>query len=235
VTDDHEATEELLAGYVLRGLSGADAAEADRLLSDHVPDCARCRGTLDELQRLTADLGLAASPMEPPDTLLPRLHRELEPQAPRRRPMQMFAVAAGVAAVVGLAGLTVTQNIRANNADVRADALANAVQLAARDDARMVEVGPVQEISAPGEDVLYVTGEGVPAPPPGHVYRVWLVDDGVPRYAGDFMPEAGLVFLEIPFDPERDDDLWVSVEQTDAPTDAPTDDDWWSASESGAA
>ena len=63
--------------------------------------------------------------------------------------MQMFAVAAGVVAVVGLAGLTVTQNIRANNADVRADAFANAVQLAARDDARMVEVGPVQEIWRP--------------------------------------------------------------------------------------
>ena len=63
---------------------------------------------------------------------------------------------------------------------------------------------------------------------------MWLVDDGVPRFVGDFMPEAGLVFLEIPR-PERDDDLWVSVEQTDAPTDAPTNDDWWSANESGAA
>jgi hypothetical protein len=75
------------------------------------------------------------------------------------------------------------------------------VQLAARDDARMVEVGPVQEISAPGEPVLYVTGDGVPAPPPGEVYRVWLVDDGQPRYVGDFLPEAGHVFLEIAYDP----------------------------------
>ena len=64
MTDDHEATEELLAGYVLRSLSGADAAEADRLLSEHVPGCTTCRDTLDDLQRLTADLGLAASPIE---------------------------------------------------------------------------------------------------------------------------------------------------------------------------
>lgn len=228
--DDHDHIDELLAGYVLRSLSGPDAAEADRLLSDHLPGCATCRATLDELQAVTADLGLAADPMAPPDTLLPRLHRELEPQAPRRRPMQAFAVAAGVVAVIGLAGLTVTQNIRANNADARADSLANAMQLAARDDARMVEVGPVQEISAPGEEVLYVTGETVPMPPPGEVYRVWLVEDGDPRYVGEFLPDGGHVFLEIVFDPASDDDLWISVEPADAPTDAPSSADWWSAS-----
>lgn len=235
MTDDHDAIEELLAGYVLRSLSGADAAEADRLLSEHVPGCTMCRDTLDDLQQLTADLGLAAAPVTPPETLLPRLHRELEPQAPRRRPMQLFAVAAGVVAVVGLAGLTVSQNIRANNADVRADSLANAAQLAARPDARMVDVGPVQEISAPGEEHLYVMGEGVPAPPAGSVYRVWLVSDGVPTFAGDFVPEGGEVFLDVTFDPSRHDDLWISIEPAGASTDAPTGADWWSASASDAA
>ena len=126
--------------------------------------------------------------------------------------MQLFAVAAGVAAVVGLAGLTVSQNIRANNADVRADSLANAAQLATRPDARMVEVGPVQEISAPGEEHLYVMGEGVPSPPAGSVYRVWLVADGVPTFAGDFVPEGGEVFLDVAFDPSLHDDLWISIE-----------------------
>jgi len=150
VTDDHDEIEELLAGYVLRSLSGADAAEADRLLSDHVPGCTTCRDTLDDLQRLTADLGLAATPVAPPETLLPRLHRELEPQAPRRRPLQLFAVAAGVVAVVGLAGLTVSQNIRANNADVRADSLANAAQLAALPDAR-ARVARLCELNVAGQ------------------------------------------------------------------------------------
>ena len=72
MTDDHEGIEELLAGYVLRSLSGADAAEADRLLSDHVPGCATCRQTLDDFQRLSADLGVAAAPMAPArDTAAP--------------------------------------------------------------------------------------------------------------------------------------------------------------------
>ena len=36
---DHDAAEELLAGYVLGALTGADADAADRLLDEHVPDC----------------------------------------------------------------------------------------------------------------------------------------------------------------------------------------------------
>jgi hypothetical protein len=224
--DDHERIEELLAGYVLRSLSGDDAAEADRLLSEHVPDCGACRGSLLGFQQLTGDLALAAEPLTPPETLLPRLHRELEQPAPRRRPAQMFAVAAGVIAVVGLAGLTVSQNIRANNADVRADALVNAVQLATRDDASLVPVGPVHEVSAPGEEEFYVMGDGVPSPPEGMVYRVWLVSAGTPTFVGDFLPEGGQVFLVVPYDPSSYDDLWISVEPADEPTDVPTDVRW---------
>jgi hypothetical protein len=171
----------------------------------------------------------------PPETLLPRLHRELEPPAPRRRPAQLFAVAAGVVAVVGLAGLTVSQSIRANNADVRADALANAAQIATRDDARLVPVGPVNEVSAPGVEEFYVVGDGVQSPPVGMVYRVWIVAGGVPTFVGDFLPEGGEVFFTIPFDPSLYDDLWISIEPADAPTDAPSSSQWWSASASAAA
>ena len=83
MTNDHEAIDELLAGYVLRSLSGEDAAEADHLLSDHVPTCAACRDTLAAFQDLSADLALDAVPLAPPETLLPRLQRELEPPASR--------------------------------------------------------------------------------------------------------------------------------------------------------
>lgn len=235
MSDDHDAIEELLAGYVLRSLSGTDAVEADRLLSDHVPRCGVCRDVLDDFQRLSTDLGVGAEPMAPPDTLLPRLHRELEPQAPRRRPMQVFAVAAGVAVVVGLAGVTISQSMRANEADVRAEAFANAAQLATRPDASRVEVGPVHEITAPGEEHVYVMGDGVPEPPAGSVYRVWLVSGSDPVFVGEFAPVEGRVFLDIPYDPTRYDDLWISIEPVDAATDAPTSADWWSATAAEAA
>ena len=78
VTEDHERIEELLAGYALLSLEGEDAAEADRLLSEHVPGCARCRRTLADFQTLSGDLALAAPPADPPETLLPRIHRAMD-------------------------------------------------------------------------------------------------------------------------------------------------------------
>jgi predicted anti-sigma-YlaC factor YlaD len=119
MTEQHEAIEELLAGYVLRSLSGEDAARADRVLSDHVPGCPACRDTLSVFRGVTSDLALDAAPVTPPETLLPRLHRELGEPALRRRPAGAFAIAAGIVAVVGLAGLTVAQGLRANNAQAR--------------------------------------------------------------------------------------------------------------------
>lgn len=230
MTDDHGTIDELLAGHVLRSLTGADAAEADRLLTDHVPGCIECRTTLEGFRWLSGDMGLAAEPVTPPETLLPRLRRELDAEGARRRPMRVVAVAAGVAAVVGLAGLSLSQNIRANNADVRADSMAEAAVLASRPDARMVDVGPVQELSAPGEEILYVMGDGVPMPPEGSVYRAWIVSDETPTFVGEFLPDEGWVFLEIPFDPTVHDDLWISVEPADAPTDEPVSTERWSAS-----
>jgi len=231
VTDDHGSIEELLAGHVLRSLTGADAAEADRLLTEHVPGCIECRTTLEDFRRLSGDMGLAAGPVTPPETLLPRVRRELDAGGARRRPLRFVAVAAGVAAVVGLASIGVSQNIRANNADVRADSMAEAAVLASRPDARMVDVGPMQELSAPGEEILYVMGNGVPMPPEGSVYRAWIVTDGTPTFVGEFLPEEGRVFLEIPFDPTVHDDLWISVEPADAPTDEPVSTERWSASD----
>ena len=72
MTETHEAIEELLAGYVLRSLSGEDAARADHLLSEHVPHCPACRDSLAVFQGVTADLALEVAPVRPPDTLLPR-------------------------------------------------------------------------------------------------------------------------------------------------------------------
>ncbi|MGZ5300029.1 MAG: hypothetical protein ACXWDU_10185, partial [Actinomycetota bacterium] len=80
MTETHERIEELLAGYVLRSLSGEDAVRADHLLSDHVPHCPACRDSLAVFQGVTADLALQAVALRPSDTLLPRLHRDLGAQ-----------------------------------------------------------------------------------------------------------------------------------------------------------
>lgn len=75
--DGHEAIEGLLAGYVLRALSGEDAALTDSLLLDHLPSCAGCRDTLAILQRIAGDLALAVPAVAPPESLLLKLTHEL--------------------------------------------------------------------------------------------------------------------------------------------------------------
>jgi hypothetical protein len=235
VTHDHEAIDELLAGYVLRSLSGEDAAEADHLLTDHVPSCPACRDTLAAFQDLSADLALDAAPLTPPETLLPRLHRELQAPAARRRPVQIFAVAASVVAVVGLAGLAVTQGLRASDANSRADELRRAASMALRPDSNQVAVGPVNEISAPGVERFYVMGEDCPQPPEGSVYVVWIVSGDQPTYVGEFLPEDGQVFLSIEVDPTQYDDLWISVEPEGTQPTAPTQVEWQASTSSAAA
>ena len=122
MTEDHERIDELLAGYVLLSLSGEDAAEADQVLIDHVPSCARCRATLSDLEAVSGDLALAAPPVDPPETLLPRLHRAMDdvPLAGRtRRRGALIAVAASAVALVAMGGLSLVLGSRLSNAETR--------------------------------------------------------------------------------------------------------------------
>jgi Anti-sigma-K factor rskA len=211
VTQDHEHIDELLAGYVLRSLSGPDAVEADRVLSEHVPTCARCRDTLTDFQAIMADLALEAAPIEPPETLLPRLHRELgAPPTRRRRPLQAIAVAAGVVLVAGLAGLSVSQGMRASHAQAREAVVKDAIDMAFRPNSKLVPVGAVTEIGAPGLAEFYLYGNNVPSPTAGDVYRVWLVSGSTPTYVGEFLPDRGFVAIGVPFDPSQYDALWIT-------------------------
>ena len=129
---DHERIEELLTGYALLALEGEDAAEADRLLSEHVPSCPTCREMLAGLRAVTGELALVPAPATPPDLTLARIHREMgHVPVPRRRRAGMLALAASVVALVGLAGLSVSLGGRATRAeDQRGTALAllNAMQ-----------------------------------------------------------------------------------------------------------
>ena len=232
---DHETIEALLAGYVLGGLTGDDAAAADRILTDHVPSCSACRETLTAFRDVTADLALSVEPLSPPETLLPRLHRELEPRAVRRRPMQVLAVTAGVVAVVGLAGLTITQGMRASDANATAEDLRAAAEMALRSDADLVPVGPVHEISAPGVGEFYVIGSSCPEPPEDSVYRLWVVADGQATFVTDFLPDDGNVILSVPFDPSRYDDVWISIEPAGSEPSVPSDDRWQASGSEAAA
>jgi hypothetical protein len=237
LTETHEAIEELLAGYTLRSLSGEDAERADHLLSDHVPQCPACRDSLAVFQAVTADLSLDSAPVQPPDTLLPRLHRDLGVQDRRRRPVAVFAVAASVVAVVGFAGLAVTQNMRVNDTRSRMDDIRSAFDFATTPGASMEQVDssdsdtePITEISHPGTERFYLVGNDVPVPPEGTVYRVWLLSGTQATYATDFVPEPGMMVVELEFDPSLYDRILISVEPAGSTPDTPEIAVWQTAS-----
>lgn len=232
MSEDHDRIEELLAGYVLRSLSGEDAEAADRLLSEHVQACAMCRDTLVGFQAVTGELALAAAPLSPPDLVLSRIHRALSdgPVAQRRR-FSLVAAAAGVAAVVGMASLSVSLAGRVTRAEGLRSRLVDAITAAAQPGStpttlRSQETGGGRLVEISGVSVrrMYLVGTDVPAPSPGHSYQVWLGSDGRFVPVGDmFEPENGLVVLVVTADVSRYDQILITEEVAGRPPAEPSD------------
>src|SRR4029077_16490567 len=175
--------------------------------------------------------------LTPPDTLLPSLHRDLGDQSRRRRPVAVFAVAASMVAVVGFAGLAVTQSLRVNTTKSRFNDIASAMDFATRPGASMVQVNsnsgdkePITEISKPGVERFYLVGNGVPMPPEGTVYRVWLLSGSHATWAKDFLPAPGFTVVPLEFDPSRFDSILISEEPAGSVPDTPEGAVWQTAS-----
>jgi hypothetical protein len=217
---EHDRVDELMAGYALRSLSGADATEADRLLSQHVPGCARCRETLLAFSDTVADLALAADPMNPPETLLPSLHGELEPRAGRPAIGRWTGVAAGVAVVLVAGGLAVSQGFRVSDLQEQNALFEQALRYSQRpdaDSARLVgadaaDPAPVSEITAPDVDHFFLFGSDVPPVPAGLAYGIWLSNGVEAVFAGTFVPTPGVTVVEVPFDRSRFDRVLITLE-----------------------
>jgi anti-sigma-K factor RskA len=232
LTTDHEAIQELLAGYVLRSLSGEDAAEADRVLSEHVPGCDECRTTLDAFQAVAGDLALDAPDVTPPDTLRARLRKELEPRASSRwNAGRIVAVAASVVVVVGVGAVALTRGGGglANGQLARAD-LQDVTNAMVTGGATPQPLGQATEISAPATEKLYIYGTEVPLPPAGTVYRLWSGSPEQAQYIGDFLPtDDGTLLLEVMLPASSVGALFVTVEPRGSTPGQPGDVVWATA------
>jgi hypothetical protein len=238
VTEDHERIDELLAGYVLLSLSGEQAAEADRILVDHVPTCATCRATLSELQAVSGDLALAAPPVDPPETLLPRLHRAMDevPLAGRtHRRGALIAVAASAVALVAMGGLSLVLGNRLSNAETRTGTALEILSAMRSPGASPVNVTPqdqtppdsgMVEVSAPDVRSLYIAAEFCPEPAPGRAYQLWLGSNGEWTPVGEmFWPDDGVLLLEVEgVDVSRYDEIWITEEAVAQPPTQPSTD-----------
>jgi hypothetical protein len=235
VNEDHERIEELLAGYALLSLEGEDAAEADRLLAEHVPGCARCRRTHADFQALSGDLALATSPADPPETMLPRIHRAMDEvplQGRRPRRGALVAVAASAVALVAMGGLSLVLGNRLNEAQTRAGTALEILSAMQSSGSQPVNVAPqgqtppesgLVEVSVPEIRTLYIASTDCPEPGPGHAYQLWLGSDGEwVRVGRMFWPEDGVVLLELQdVDVSRYDAIWISEEVAGVPPSRP--------------
>lgn len=229
MTDEHERNLELLAGYALIALEGSDADEADRLLSDHVPGCLTCRAALADFRDLTGDLGLAAA-ADPPDLVLARIRRGLD-DAPvrRRRSVGMVAVVASVAALLAMAGFSLSLDSRATRAEAqRGTALEvlNAMRQPGADPVALQAssagtVGQLVEVSGPGH--MYLYGDDVPEPAEGNAFQLWLGSAGTFEPVGEpFVPQAGVVLQRRHVDPIRYDEILITEEPLGVEPEDPT-------------
>jgi hypothetical protein len=232
--EDHERIEELLAAYALESLAGEDAAEADGLLARHVPSCLSCRHTLADFQDLAGELALAADPVPLPDLVRARIQRGIDevPFARRRARRGSFvALAAGVAALMTMGGLSLVTMGRANRAeDERSLAieLLTGMSLPGRDRVLVNPQGDAPTSSGfvglPAPDVhrLYLVADGSPDPSPGYAYQLWLGSGGsFKRFGEMFVPQNGVVLIELTVDVARYDEIWITEELAGTTPDAP--------------
>jgi predicted anti-sigma-YlaC factor YlaD len=226
---DHDAADELLAGYVLGSLSGPDAEEADRLLAEHVPECLTCRTTLDAFRGVVGDLGFLADPVSPPETLLPRMERELTGGRRRRSaPWSPARIVAGAAAAVVLFGIVGLSLLNDGGTDpsqllTKAD-LTQVNQLKNQPGAQSApvdsNVADAQEVEPPDHRELYVMGT-FEALGPGYTYRLYAIGPDSVTYLGALEPATGMVAFRVEVDPSTVDHLVVQAEPAASPPSQP--------------
>jgi Anti-sigma-K factor rskA, C-terminal len=239
VTPDHERIEALLAAHALDSLDGDDLREAERLLTEHLPGCDRCRRSLPAFRSLAAELALAAAPVRPPDMLLPRLRAEIRDRpdlgragGPKRGVGSWLSAAAAVA-VVGLTVWNVTLHVRVGDISSRQKRIAAVTHLMAEPDARTValdsERSEQRVLMGYRETQVALFGSDVRAPEPGHVYRLWVGRSGRFVHVVDFVPEEGLVTLLLRFDATRYDRILITEESSARAPTVPLGSWRWSA------
>lgn len=226
---DHDAADELLAGYVLGSLTGPDAEQADRLLTEHVPDCLTCRSTLDAFRGVTGELGLVADPVNPPETLLPRMERELTDGRRQRGrqwgPARVVAGAAAAVVLMGIVGLSLLNDGGNGPSQLLTKAdLAQVNQLKDQPGAQSAPVtstvADAEEVEPPDHSELYVMGT-FDALGPGYTYRLYAVRGDSKTYLGSLPPATGVVAFRVAVDPATVDSLLVTIEPAASPPSQP--------------
>ena len=178
---DHERYENDAGAYLLGALPPLEAEVFER----HLMGCDECRDEVERLRPAVEALPRSVEAYEPPPSLKRSLMEVVEAEAkqpapaPRRR--RLFAgfqprPALALAACALLAGVAVGLGLTSGSGDDER------VVSASVDQTRLPGGTAKMEITEGGPATLRVTG--LPQPPRGEMYEVWVEQDGRVRPAG---------------------------------------------------
>jgi hypothetical protein len=242
---NHARIDELLAGHALHALDGDDLLAAERILTEHLPGCDRCRHTVEQFRAITADLAFGSRPEEPPEMLLPRLRLQTlavpvdaatsgdRGRGPRRGVGSWLSAAAALV-LIGLILWNAFLHQRIGELNGRQQDITRATTVINQPDAKRVTLESLHT-RAPvllgyREAQVALFGSDVEAPARGDVYRLWLGRDGRGfTHVGDFVPHEGVVALVFEFDARKYDHILITEEPEGERGSHPTGPQKWSA------
>lgn len=202
---EHDELENGVAAYVL----GSVEAEEHERLRAHINACASCRALAVRLSRGLAALPLEPEPVEPPARLQGRVlaaaaaaraggeqhhprPRFRLPEPPRPRvwvPGARAALGAAAALVFAVGALTGAGVARLGPFRPEPPQTAQRYQLTASGQMAGVQASAVR---LRDEGITVVEFRGLPQPPSGRVYELWLIRaDGAAEPGAVFIPESG--------------------------------------------
>ena len=228
-TRPHEEYQENIGAYLLGALTDLEAEVLER----HLMGCAECRAEVERLRVAADALPRSVTPMHAPPELKRSLMAVVSEEAtaragtggrrrfalpalslPRVRPALAWASAAFLLAVGVAAGWALT---RVTDGDPGRT-------LAAQVDASRIARASGSLEVAEGEAGAVLRMQGLPQPPPGRVYQVWLQRGDEVRPRALFTPRAdGTGEAGIPDDLEGYDAVLVTRERRGGAT-APSED-----------
>ncbi|MEJ7832822.1 MAG: anti-sigma factor [Nocardioides sp.] len=226
----------------VHALSGAYAVDAlddiERArFEHHLADCAECQAEVDSLREAAALL-VHAVPTAPPLALRERVLAEianvrpLPPLVapavlvPRRRARRLLAVAAAVA-ILGGGATAVVQPWADDQSQGQLTAADRVLQAPDAEPFTTKYAGATATLTrSKSLKQAVLEADGIPAPPDGKTYELWLLRDGEYLPAGLIPRDEGSVLLDRTLDAADAEGAAVTVEEaggskTDAPSGTP--------------
>ena len=214
----HDELKDALSALALGALDSAERIEVEA----HVRGCAECQAELQALLKVVDGVGLAASPVTPPDTLRSKVMARVsaEPQLrdvrrPAARSWMPLALAASL--VLAVAALFYAFRLQ-----TEVQKLQKTTQiLQATDLVRANMKGQAGAVNATGlalwskSNGMIFSATQLPALPAGRVYQLWTITGTTATSAGLLTPDASgavRVELAVPANAARPDAFGLTIE-----------------------